>query len=137
MKSAKHEDHNAAHRLLPLLPCPDELSTAGTSSRRSPPALLSSGQSPAGMGPRVRSKDLNFGEAKKMDRFGNLILKLRKLPAFPVSLKGIRLKRVRTYAQARRIEPLITQGSHGFAEIAVNGGDLSCSELSLCPMNRS
>ena len=97
-------------------------------------ALLASGKSPASIGPRVRPKDLNFGEAKKtdrgieatiiyVDRFGNLILNMRKLPAFPVSLKGIKLKRVRTYAQARRIEPLITLGSHGFAEIAVNQGN--------------
>ena len=97
-------------------------------------ALLASGKSPASIGPRVRPKDLNFGEAKKtdrgieatiiyVDRFGNLILNMRKLPAFQVSLKGIKLKRVRTYAQARRIEPLITLGSHGFAEIAVNQGN--------------
>jgi S-adenosylmethionine hydrolase len=39
-----------------------------------------------------------------------------------VSLKGIKIKKVKTYAQARRIEPLITMGSHGFAEIAVNQG---------------
>ena len=97
-------------------------------------ALLALGQSPAGMGPHVRPKDLNFGEAKKTDRgieatiiyvdgFGNLILNMRKLPAFPVKLKGVKLKACRTYAQARRIEPLITLGSHGFAEIAVNEGD--------------
>ncbi len=97
-------------------------------------AQLALGQSPAGMGPRVRPKDLNFGEAKKTDRgieatiiyvdgFGNLILNMRKLPAFPVTLKGVKLKACRTYAQARRIEPLITLGSHGFAEIAVNEGD--------------
>jgi S-adenosylmethionine hydrolase len=86
------------------------------------------------MGPRVRPKDLNFGTARKtdrgfeatviyVDRFGNLILNMRDLPAFSVSLKGIKLKTVRTYAQARRIEPLITLGSHGFAEIAVNQGN--------------
>jgi len=97
-------------------------------------ALLASGKSPAGMGPKVRPKDLNFGAAKKtdngwqatiiyVDRFGNLILNMRNLPASPVSLKGIKLKPVMTYAQARRIEPLITQGSHGFAEIAVNQGN--------------
>ncbi len=97
-------------------------------------ALLASGKSPSCMGPRVRPKDLNFGEAKKtdkgveatviyVDRFGNLILNMKNLPAFPVRLKGIKLKRVQTYAQARRIEPLITQGSHGFAEIAVNQGN--------------
>ena len=97
-------------------------------------ALLASGENPSGMGPRVRPKDLNFGEATKtdrgieatiiyVDRFGNLILNMRKLPAFPVNLKGVKLKRVRTYAQARRIEPLITLGSHGFAEIAVNEGN--------------
>jgi len=76
---------------------------------------------------------LSFGEPKRtesgiettiiyVDRFGNLILNMQKLPAFEVSLKGIRLKKVRTYAQGRRIEPLITLGSHGFAEIAVNQG---------------
>ena len=97
-------------------------------------ALLASGKSPAGIGPRIRPKDLNFGVAKKtdkgveatviyVDRFGNLILNMRNIPAFPVRLKGIKLKPVRTYAQARRIEPLITQGSHGFAEIAVNQGN--------------
>jgi hypothetical protein len=97
-------------------------------------ALLASGKSPASIGPRIRPKDLNFGEAKKtdrgieatviyVDRFGNLILNMRKVPAFQVRLKGIKLKRVRTYAQARRIEPLITHGSHGFAEIAVNQGN--------------
>jgi S-adenosyl-L-methionine hydrolase (adenosine-forming) len=97
-------------------------------------ALLASGKSPASMGPRVRPKDLNFGAARKtdqgfeatviyVDRFGNLILNMRDLPAFSVSLKGIKLKAVRTYGQARRIEPLITLGSHGFAEIAVNQGN--------------
>ncbi len=58
-----------------------------------------------------------------MDRFGNLILNMRKLPSSQVCLKGIRLKKVRTYAEGRRIEPLITLGSHGFAEIAVNQGN--------------
>jgi len=97
-------------------------------------ALLAQGKRPAEMGPRVRPKDLSFGEAKKtergieatiiyVDRFGNLILNMRKVPSFPVSLSGIKLKHVRTYAQARRIEPLITLGSHGFAEIAVNQGN--------------
>ena len=97
-------------------------------------ALLASGKSPASMGPRVRPKDLNFGAARKtdlgfeamiiyVDRFGNLILNMQDLPPFPVSLKGIKLKAVRTYGQARRIEPLITLGSHGFAEIAVNQGN--------------
>ena len=57
-----------------------------------------------------------------MDHFGNLILNMQKLPGFEVSLRGIKLKRVRTYAEGRRIEPLITLGSHGFAEIAVNQG---------------
>ena len=96
-------------------------------------ALLALGRSASELGPRVRPKDLDFGGAQRtdrgieatviyVDRFGNLILNLRKLPAFQVSLKGIKLKRVRTYAQARRIEPLITLGSHGFAEIAVNQG---------------
>jgi hypothetical protein len=29
--------------------------------------MLASGKSPAGIGPRVRPKDLNFGEAKKTE----------------------------------------------------------------------
>ena len=96
-------------------------------------AMLASGKSPAAIGPRVRPKDLNFGEARRtergieatviyVDRFGNLILNIRKIPTFPVSLLGVKLKRAVTYGEARRIEPLITLGSHGFAEIAVNLG---------------
>jgi len=96
-------------------------------------ALLAEVSSPASIGPRMRPKDLAFGEARKteggieatiiyVDRFGNLILNLRKLPAFDVRLKGIRLKKARTYAEGHRIEPLIILGSHGFAEIAVNQG---------------
>jgi hypothetical protein len=97
-------------------------------------ALLAAGQSPASIGPRVRPRDLSFGEAMKTDRgveatiiyadrFGNLILNMQKLPGFEVSLLGIKLKRVRIYGEGRRIEPLITLGSHGFAEIAVNQGN--------------
>ena len=96
-------------------------------------ALLAQGRSPASLGPRVGPKDMSFGEPKKtangieaniiyVDRFGNLILNMHRLPSTDVSLKGIKLKRVRTYAEGRRIEPLITQGSHGFVEIAVNLG---------------
>ena len=99
-------------------------------------ALIASGQQPESLGPRVRPKDLDFGEAKRtargleaaviyIDRFGNLILNLQKLPGGDVMLMGIRLKRVRTYAEGRRIEPLITLGSHGFAEIAINQGNAS------------
>ncbi len=97
-------------------------------------AKLAAGQSPASLGPRVRPRDLNFGDGKKtdggiettiiyVDSFGNLILNMQKLPGFDVCLKRIKLKRVRTYAEGRRIEPLITMGSHGFAEIAVNQGN--------------
>ncbi|MDD1760882.1 MAG: SAM-dependent chlorinase/fluorinase [Methanothrix sp.] len=96
-------------------------------------AMLASGKCPAAVGPQVRPKDLNFGEARRtergfeatviyVDRFGNLILNMRKVPTFPVSLLGVKLKRAVTYGKARRIEPLITLGSHGFAEIAVNLG---------------
>jgi S-adenosylmethionine hydrolase len=97
-------------------------------------ALLALGQSPNAIGPKVNPKDLRFGEAKKtsngietsiiyIDRFGNLILNLQKVPVFDLSLKGIKLRKVKTYAEGRRIEPLITLGSHGFAEIAVNQGN--------------
>ena len=97
-------------------------------------ALIAAGQPPASLGPRIRPVDLSFGEAKRtargieatiiyVDRFGNLILNLQRLPAGDVMLMGIRLKRVRTYGEGRRIEPLITLGSHGFAEIAINQGN--------------
>jgi S-adenosylmethionine hydrolase len=97
-------------------------------------ALLAAGQIPSSIGPRVSPKSLSFGETNKtdsgieatiiyVDRFGNLILNMQKLPGFDVSLKGVKLKRVKTYAEGRRIEPLITIGSHGFAEIAVNQGN--------------
>jgi len=99
-------------------------------------ALIAAGQPPASLGPRVQPVDLDFGEAKKtargleatiiyVDRFGNLILNLQRLPAQDMMLKGVRLKRARTYAEGRRIEPLITLGSHGFAEIAINQGNAS------------
>jgi len=105
-------------------------------------ALLVEGQRPQDFGSRVRLLDLSFGKPTRtkdgieatilyVDRFGNLILNLRTLPAYDVSLKGIKLKRVKTYAEGRRIEPLITIGSQGFAEIAVNQGsaaDAFCCE---------
>jgi S-adenosyl-L-methionine hydrolase (adenosine-forming) len=97
-------------------------------------AMLAEGLSPQSLGPRIKPLDLNFGYSRRLndgleatiiyvDHFGNLILNLKKLPSFNVSLKGIKLKKVRTYAEVRRIEPLITIGSHGFVEIAVNQGN--------------
>jgi hypothetical protein len=99
-------------------------------------AMLAEGLSPQSLGPRIKPLDLNFGYSRRLndgleatiiyvDHFGNLILNLKKLPGFDVSLKGIKLKKVRTYAEVRRIEPLITIGSHGFVEIAVNQGNAS------------
>lgn len=96
-------------------------------------ALLVGGQSPSSIGPRMRPKDLDFGTPQKInggieatiiyvDRFGNLILNLRRIPTAGVRLKGFNLRKARTYAEGRRIEPLIILGSHGFAEIAVNQG---------------
>ena len=96
-------------------------------------AMLASGKKPESFGERIRPVDMGFGAAKKtdqgieaaiiyVDKFGNLVLNIRKLPSGPVSLKGIRLRQVRTYAEVKRIEPLITIGSHGFAEVAVNQG---------------
>jgi len=96
-------------------------------------AMLANGQSPSSIGPRTRLKDLCFGLPRKtdkgieavviyVDRFGNLVLNIRKLPNGCFSLKGVKLRLVRTYAEVKKIEPLITIGSHGFAEIAVNQG---------------
>jgi S-adenosylmethionine hydrolase len=72
-------------------------------------ALLAQGRSPQSLGPVVQPKDLGFGEPKKtdegivatiiyVDRFGNLILNMRKLPSFEVRLKELGFK-VRTYAE--------------------------------------
>jgi S-adenosyl-L-methionine hydrolase (adenosine-forming) len=77
--------------------------------------------------------DTGFGSPKRtelgleatviyVDGFGSLILNLREIPPGTYALKGVRLRRVKTYAEVRRIEPLITHGSHGFVEIAVNQG---------------
>ncbi len=96
-------------------------------------AMLAQGQRPESLGPMIKPKDLKFGAPKKIDggfeasiiyvdHFGNLILNMQKLPSFEIRLKGIVLKKVKTYAQVSRIEPLITVGSHGFVEIAVNQG---------------
>jgi S-adenosylmethionine hydrolase len=96
-------------------------------------AMLANGQSPPSIGPKVKPRDLSFGSPRKkdkgieadviyVDRFGNLILNIRKLPNGCFSLKGVKLRLVRTYAEVKKIEPLITIGSHGFAEIAVNQG---------------
>jgi S-adenosylmethionine hydrolase len=96
-------------------------------------AVLAMGSQPQDMGPEIRPKDLSFGTPRRtkkgieaaviyVDRFGNLITNMRKPPTGQVRLKGIKLKAAETYSQARRIEPLITMGSHGFLEIAVNKG---------------
>jgi hypothetical protein len=96
-------------------------------------AMLATGSKPRDMGHEIRPKELSFGAPRRtkkgieaaviyVDRFGNLITNMRKPPTGQVRLKGIKLKIAETYSQARRIEPLITVGSHGFVEIAVNKG---------------
>jgi len=96
-------------------------------------ALLAQGRHPQDLGPEIRPKCLSFGAPRRtkkgieaaviyVDRFGNLITNMRNPPPRQVRFKGIRLKAVETYSQAKRIEPLITVGSHGFLEIAVNKG---------------
>ncbi len=96
-------------------------------------AMLALGVMPESFGPRVVPKNLDFGRAERfdgrieaeviyVDRFGNLILNADDIPWNDVRLSGRRLKRVKTYAEAGGVEPLITIGSHEFAEIAVNGG---------------
>ena len=96
-------------------------------------ASLVLGETPESFGPRIRPVDTGFGSPKRtelgleatviyVDGFGNLILNLREIPPGTYALKGVRLRRVKTYAEVRRIEPLITHGSHGFVEIAVNQG---------------
>jgi len=96
-------------------------------------ATLAEGESFENIGPRVDPVELDFGKPHHSDKgiesrvifvdhFGNLILNLAEVPEGDLKLKDRHLKRVRTYAEAKGIEPLITIGSHGFAEIAVNQG---------------
>jgi len=96
-------------------------------------AMLASGARPEAFGPRVVPANLDFGKAERfkdrieaeviyVDGFGNLILNTDEIPWDHVEISGRKLKRVKTYAEAGGVEPLITIGSHEFAEIAVNGG---------------
>lgn len=108
------------------------------------------------MGTPFEPRDLDLGSPRvvangveadviHIDNFGNVVLNMRSVPDRDMRLMGRRLKRVRTYGEAGWNESLITLGSHGFAEIAVNGGsaaklfglstgdkilleDVSCSE---------
>jgi S-adenosylmethionine hydrolase len=97
-------------------------------------AMLAGGCLLSDLGPEISPVDLDFGEPLwsehgieariiYVDRFGNLITNMKALPEGDVCLNGRRLRRLRTYAEAGGIEPLITIGSHGFAEIAVNLGN--------------
>ena len=96
-------------------------------------AALASGREPGSFGPRVAATDLDIGSAEisgegmvaevlYVDGFGNVITNATEIPWKGLILDGRRLSRARTYAEAEPDEPLITIGSHGFAEIAVNGG---------------
>ena len=96
-------------------------------------AALASGAAPGSFGPRTAFKELLMGSAEisddwmeaevvYVDSFGNVITNATEIPWDVVSLAGRRLQRARTYAEAAPDEPLITIGSHGFAEIAVRGG---------------
>ena len=69
-------------------------------------AILVSGQNIKDLGHRINPIDLGFGDARRtedgilatiiyVDHFGNLILNMRKVPKFCLSLKGITLKRVK------------------------------------------
>ena len=109
-------------------------------------AALASGSSPENFGPRVTPKNLYFGRAEifddrmvaevvYVDGFGNVITNATEIPWNDLILAGRRLSRARTYAEAGPDEPLITIGSHGFAEIAVNGA--SAKDLfGLAPADR-
>ena len=96
-------------------------------------AALASGAAPGSFGPRVAATDLEIGSAEisggmmeaevvYVDGLGNVITNATEIPWENLILAGRRLSRARTYADAGHDEPLITLGSHGFAEIAVNGG---------------
>jgi S-adenosylmethionine hydrolase len=96
-------------------------------------AMLVAGEDLESIGPRVEPVDLDFGSSRRVaggvearvlyvDRFGNLILNMKEIPPGKLRLAGRALKKVRTYAEAEGIEPLITIGGHGLAEVAVNRG---------------
>lgn len=96
-------------------------------------AMLASGARPGAFGQRVEPVNLDFGKAERfedrieaeviyVDGFGNLILNTGEIPWDLVEISGRKLKSVKTYAEAGGVEPLITIGSHEFAEIAINGG---------------
>ena len=97
-------------------------------------------------GPRVAATDLEMGPAEisgdgmeaevvYVDGFVNVITNAVEVPWKNLILAGRRLSRARTYAEAEPDEPLITIGSHGFAEIAVNGA--SAKDLfGLAPADR-
>lgn len=96
-------------------------------------AMLAEGCEPASIGPIMEPVDLDFGSPRRVecgiettvifiDSFGNVILNMRDLPPFDLKLRDWKLRRIKTYAEACEIEPLITVGSHGFVEIVVNRG---------------
>ncbi len=96
-------------------------------------AMLALGAKPESFGPRAEPIYFDFGSARRsgdgidaeliyVDGFGNLILNAHEIPWDRVVVSGVGLKRARTYAEVEEDEPLITIGSHGFAEIAVRGG---------------
>lgn len=96
-------------------------------------AMFASGAKAESFGPKVEPVDLDFGEARRsgdgieaeviyVDGFGNLVLNFWEIPWDRWVVSGRSLARARTYAEAEEDEPLITIGSHEFAEIAVNGG---------------
>ncbi|MDI9616272.1 MAG: SAM-dependent chlorinase/fluorinase [Methanothrix sp.] len=101
-------------------------------------AELICGASPEDIGTPFEPEDLDLGSPRVfangievdviyVDNFGNVVLNMSELPERDLMLMGRRLRRVRTYGEAGWNESLITLGSHGFAEIAVNGG--SAAEL--------
>ncbi|HOO53234.1 MAG TPA: SAM-dependent chlorinase/fluorinase [Methanothrix sp.] len=96
-------------------------------------SMLALGARPESFGPRVEPVTLDFGGVRRsgdgivaeviyVDGFGNLVLNAREISWDRVVVSGVVLRRVRTYAEVGVDEPLITIGSHEFAEIAVNGG---------------
>ena len=74
------------------------------------------------MGPAEICGERMEAEVLYVDGFGNVRIKAVEVPWKNLILAERRISRARTYAEAESDEPLITLGSHGFAEIAVNGG---------------
>lgn len=111
-------------------------------------AHLDSGVKPQEFGPEVidfvapdfatvqRSQGSVIGEVLHVDAFGNVITnidgktQLAKKISLQLPRSSIVVQTAQTYGQAKKGEPILLVGSHGFLEVAVNQGS-AAEKLSL------